>query len=987
MEPRASLPSQLPRAPTLVHPLQQFVADAAIPADGASASAVASSAVTDSTFGVLTMKSPTLLVEELDPLTAMLMEERKHGAAPQPTTSQGRMFMAASTAGVSPPSANATASAALWSLWVQAKAQIQKDFTLAPTVNVTASFMSEVDNSAESGGTRSLGTTSRARLQQLEAAQAAGGRHGEATVNLSQSEYMSHMQKLQHDLHVAWTKQERVKTLKLAIQASKLLGHTAVPQIYPNMFCFMVGVLETFGQLVFERLRVKAEEIDAKMGGSKPLPVDFTCHDIGEEVKEMCKNWMYKTACIRELLPRFYIETALLKCYRFISTEEELPNVIGRLSHMCRGFGDPLVAVYARTYLSLMASQVIHGEVNRIAVVSGILDFHCSFQDVFSPHRLALLESKGLTTDQYLHILSPALSWLYSMAGSGSSKDGFNEIFGDYLAKCGSGVVLMHILKSFDPSFYCMHLPRMCEYVSSATSTLTTLAELYTALAAGVTKCPTPEHREKMRFLNEAWKTVTKIEAIEVYLSCATVFVGLCLVHYSQKELNVIVKDIVVHAKRAIAAGAAESMLLPSACLPSLRAILTQLATPAHAHAHVPTSSSFDLTSTIGSEEFCVLLDMFYGEHKRGFCKEILKTYVENVQVSSDPIVISTLCEVGKSLHDGIDSLSSEDEKKQLSSLICSFINTVSFGRDMESHLSVLVDCRRLFPNFNTVIQCVVSQALQLAMTTNKLVKGRHTKKTHGFVKGCFAFCHVTIPSLASGLERAAFFKTAGECALVCGCVPHADTFFKAVLMEVPDLPEFTDSIGTSRQSTESRVCVFLLSLLTPMLAVPGHPTNGPFYLVKGLMNSCSRYAWVKGSPKRVQVLLQAIAILRAFGQAVLPFHVPGVESNDVLYNCAPEYMQELHETTSEVVTSCLTLIPDILDSAKQASATLALAQQVIEGLELDDVTVPQVVQLLLRVKELDPCCPGLSATLLSVVARARSGNSALIPLAAALTA
>ena len=108
---------------------------------------------------------------------------------------------------------------------------------------------------------------SRARLEQLERAA-----DGEATVNLTQQEYMSHMNKLQDDLYHAWSRQERVKSLKLAIQSAKLLGHTAVPVMYPNLFCFMVGVLETFGQLVFERIRVKSEEIDAKMGGGKPLP-------------------------------------------------------------------------------------------------------------------------------------------------------------------------------------------------------------------------------------------------------------------------------------------------------------------------------------------------------------------------------------------------------------------------------------------------------------------------------------------------------------------------------------------------------------------------------------------------------------------------------------------------------------------------------------------------------------------------------------------
>jgi hypothetical protein len=113
---------------------------------------------------------------------------------------------------------------------------------------------------------------SRARLEQLEgAAGGTSGASGEATVNLTALEYTNHMKKLQDDLYFAWSKQERVKSLKLAIQSAKLLGHTAVPTMYPAMFCFMVGVLETFGQLVFERIRVKSEEIDAKLGGGKPL--------------------------------------------------------------------------------------------------------------------------------------------------------------------------------------------------------------------------------------------------------------------------------------------------------------------------------------------------------------------------------------------------------------------------------------------------------------------------------------------------------------------------------------------------------------------------------------------------------------------------------------------------------------------------------------------------------------------------------------------
>jgi hypothetical protein len=55
-------------------------------------------------------------------------------------------------------------------------------------------------------------------------------------------------------------------------QCAKMLSHMAVPQFYPNIFCYITGILETFGQLVFERIRVLAEEVDSRMGGGRSLP-------------------------------------------------------------------------------------------------------------------------------------------------------------------------------------------------------------------------------------------------------------------------------------------------------------------------------------------------------------------------------------------------------------------------------------------------------------------------------------------------------------------------------------------------------------------------------------------------------------------------------------------------------------------------------------------------------------------------------------------
>ena len=58
------------------------------------------------------------------------------------------------------------------------------------------------------------------------------------------------------------------------------------------------------GRLVFERIKNKSVIL---LGGkSMPLPEDFTPDQVPESAKETCRNWFYKVASIRELIPRLY---------------------------------------------------------------------------------------------------------------------------------------------------------------------------------------------------------------------------------------------------------------------------------------------------------------------------------------------------------------------------------------------------------------------------------------------------------------------------------------------------------------------------------------------------------------------------------------------------------------------------------------------------------------------------------------------------------
>jgi len=158
-----------------------------------------------------------------------------------------------------------------------------------------------------------------------------------------------------------------VLSLKLAVQAAKLLCRPrGSPDVYPTMFVLATSVLDTFGRLVFSRIRESADRANAKMSlasGTEPqqLPDTFLASDVPAEAREICRNWLYKTACIREMLPRLYMEAALAECQRFLSDAADFAPMLLRLARTCRGLGSPLVADHARLYVARVGRRLLSG--------------------------------------------------------------------------------------------------------------------------------------------------------------------------------------------------------------------------------------------------------------------------------------------------------------------------------------------------------------------------------------------------------------------------------------------------------------------------------------------------------------------------------------------------------------------------------------------------------------------------------------------------
>jgi hypothetical protein len=234
--------------------------------------------------------------------------------------------------------------------WKEKRAMILKSFSATGQLKVNSDLLdtsggnasalgSNLDDAGPSGEKKvALDSKTRRRLEQLETTEDDG-----RTVRLTQTELVARVDKLNAELRNAWLSDERVRALKIAIQVSKMLGDTSYPTFFPTVFAVVAEILDAFGELVYERVLAKGTP------PGKVLPPGFSPDEVAEEGAETTRNWFYKVASIRELVPRFYVELAILKCYRLLMPAEELPGLVDRLMRSLRGFGDPLAATCVQT--------------------------------------------------------------------------------------------------------------------------------------------------------------------------------------------------------------------------------------------------------------------------------------------------------------------------------------------------------------------------------------------------------------------------------------------------------------------------------------------------------------------------------------------------------------------------------------------------------------------------------------------------------------
>ncbi|XP_034049228.1 VPS35 endosomal protein sorting factor-like isoform X2 [Thalassophryne amazonica] len=755
--------------------------------------------------------------------------------------------------------------------WSAKRGEILARFTTTEKLSINLCMGSD-GGKAQSPGPSAVSEKVRTRLEELDDLEE--GSHREM-LNLSQQDYANRIEELNQSLKEAWATDQKVKALKIVIQCSKLLSDTSVIQFYPSKFVLITDILDTFGRLVYDRIWTMCSD-------PRPLADSFTVDDVNDTAKETCLNWFFKIASIRELLPRLYVEAAILKCNRFLNKlgiQETLP----RLSSMVRGIGDPLVAAYARAYLCRVGMEVApHLKDN----------LNCNFFDLLRTFRQisSVSMQNQLEVPEYLTLYSPAISWILQCIAYRAPDPLLTEMM-DRCRKMGNNALLLNsVLRAFRPEFVAARATDVIAMIKDCDEAGFPKHLLFGSLGRSLA-CADPPEADRLAILNEAWKVITKVRSPQDYVTCAEIWVEFTCRHFTKREVNTVLADIIKHMTPDRAFEDA---------YPQLQSVIRKILAYFH-----------DFSLLFSMERFLPFLDMFQKDSVRvEVCRSIMEVFIKHqLEPTRDPVILNAVLHICKTMHDSVNALTLEDEKRSLALLINGFIRTVSFGRDFEQQLSFCVEARATFCNLEPVLVQLIHTVNQLAMETRRVMRGNHSRKTAAFVRACAAYSFITIPSLSSIFSRLHLYLLSSQVALANQCLSQADAFLTAAVSILPEVPRSISVEGKLR-SSESFLLDFINTFLAALLVVPDHPEHGVLYLVRGLLNMVQDYTWEDNSDAKVKVYISALPLLAAMSQETYIYTIPKMDSNETLYGGDPKFLSETNKL-------CETLIGQILDHLK----------------------------------------------------------------------
>ncbi|EOY12279.1 Uncharacterized protein TCM_030833 isoform 2 [Theobroma cacao] len=732
---------------------------------------------------------------------------------------------------------------------------------------------------------------------------------------ITRQEYVSRLHELKDEINRAWHAEDRVTSLKLSIKVARLLMDTSVSNFYPTLFVLATDVLDMLGDMVWERIRQKAEFAE---DGTKlcSLPENFGASDVCVDAKETCYNWFCKVGSIRELLPRIYLELAILPCWRFLI--EQPAESLQRLVMMTRGLADPLASAYCRLYIAYRALKFPMYDTG--SLITCVNDIKLVFTRISSAKETA----HGCFADSkrsLVGLMEPAIEFIMKCIfndaslrqvgqvlvelGLGRSQE---ELFGG--SPCVS-IVLHHLLKELPTDVVSSHAVDILHLIKCSNDYSYDQCLNYRLL--GLRLCEQiSEIGTVDAVVNEVMQVVSQY-GLDEYLKVVEAYLDILLQNQMDGQLKTILEGIL---KLACGKVIAEDELA------GLQSILVKLL-----------SHFKDLENVFSLNHFLQILDLMHGSSRSIVSMHILDMATRNGYVR-DPTTIQLLFEISQALHDDTDLANMKnDDNQQQARLISLFVRMVDHGAEYEGHLAFLVECRGAFGSIIELKEFLVHSSNCLA--TKALKDG----KTHlSFVKSCIAFSEVTIPSILGHIKQLHLYLETAEVALLGGLVSHCDGLIDSA---ISCLQSF-DWMEGSRVAVDSdRILSFIRKLCSLLVMVPGNPEVGILHIPKSILSLIHSQSW---SPRmKARIFCAIVSLSATLSQGRLPYHAvhPEILGNDLLFFGDSSYVHELLSLTESVLQNLVGLIEQEPSQAARGSMSLEACNCIASSFKLNEHVLP----------------------------------------------
>ena len=782
--------------------------------------------------------------------------------------------------------------------------------------------------------------------------------------NLTQKEYINRIEELNRQLISAWSSDQRVKALKITIQSAKMLAEASTAlDFYPSKFALVSDILDTFGGLVYSRIRERS----------------LTATD--EQAMETCKNWFFKIASIRELIPRFYVECAIMKIYVFLRespTGQKCPgsvsSCISRLSQMIRGMSNPLVAAYARVYLSHVAVKLMHVDKSFIRMqVDEVYNTTDQFptyvvQDYLDTHRLSL--------ENYCQLYTPCFQWFCKNLGQEHSDHVLDISFRELMTIISSNnepemnLVLLngivssfkanYVTKSFEVIWSTLQSHCVVEDSSSYSNLFVSLGKAFSAKLQG-----SPD----LSVLQRVWDRVSLLPLLH-YLPCAESWVSFVANNFTHKEINSFLRDVVKHV------GEKSDTIIPIDGSSNSKTIDRHLERIVN---KIFTDYSKNYCHLMSMETVVHMIQSVQEDSTRisvskfivtSFMKKMNRA-VEEYDIPEESIdVLNNLGFLCQIIHDSVSAISLEDDKRDIALLITGYLRLVLFspGLDIETRFKLLQEARANFFNIDQVLAFLV-------FAVNSLPSKQDDRSgSSDFVRTCLAYSFTTIPSIEDPVQRLQLYLNSSEVAVSNGCLSQLESFLKTTIKELSQLPRTAEGHDGSLANLESTFFMTCSSLMTLLLVTPDHPDHEVLYLFKGLLNMIEHHD-SQTSDLKAKLYLQSMTFLCWASQETYPvlfeggkylkasstsrhsqeiakpfvslirwhFHVfklnhsflsfsfLAVDMNDVLYGGDTQFLDEVSQLNSKVLKMYLEHVSSLSNDEKSLKTQAQMCLQLFQ--------------------------------------------------------